>query len=207
MNTRDVVIGATMGSALMFMLNPDRGRRRRALVRDKAWSMVRKTRGGLDATSREMPNRVAGVAAVARRWATGFGDDGRLSGRVRAALGGVCSHPGAIKVEARDGHVTLRGPVLASEAGTIIAAIAAVPGVIDVVDQLKPYDRGDRVQAWQGSGRTAGASFDRLQRNWAPAQRTVITAGLMAAGVWMAVAARRSARRGEHDGGYVDAAM
>ena len=45
MNTRDVVIGAGMGAALAFMLDPQGGGRRRALVRDKMVWASRKTRG------------------------------------------------------------------------------------------------------------------------------------------------------------------
>jgi hypothetical protein len=146
MNMRDVVIGATMGSALMFMMDPDRGSRRRALVRDKATSTVRKTRNGLGATGRDIANRAVGVAAI-----------------------------------------------------------AAVPGVFAVTDQLEPHGRAAGVSALQSSGMPEPSSAIR-QRHWAPATRTVVGASLLAAGVLMAVTATRGGH-GEHDGGYADAAM
>src|SRR5687767_10406429 len=120
MNGRDVLMGATLGSTLMFLLDPNGGRRRRALMRDQFTRASRKTRDGLDATARDMTNRAGGIVAAARgKWSDNQVDDQRLVARVRAKLGRVCSHPHAIDLEAQDGTVTLRGPVLASEVNDI----------------------------------------------------------------------------------------
>ena len=196
MNTRDVVIGATMGSALMFMLDPDRGARRRALVRDTASSAARKTRYGLDATGKAISTRAIGVAAAARRrWSNESAEDDRLVARIRAVVGQVASYPGTIEVEAYHGCVTVRGPALASEASAIIAEIASVPGVVDVVDELDPH------------GEVGGTSFhrnahwgDTSRRSWAPARGAMTGAALLAAGVCMAVAGLRQVGSGKFEG-------
>ena len=43
--------GAELGAGVMYLLDPDRGKRRRALVRDQAVRSVRKTRDAVDATA------------------------------------------------------------------------------------------------------------------------------------------------------------
>jgi hypothetical protein len=204
MNGRDVLVGATIGSALMFLLDPNGGGRRRALMRDKAVRATRKTRDGLDATARDLTNRAGGIAAAARgRWSDDQVDDQRLAARVRAKLGRVCSHPHAVDVDAEDGHVTLRGPVLASEVNDIIAVVAAVRGVAGVCNELESHESGEGIPALQGQGRVAGPALDVLQGNWAPATRAMVSAGLLATGVCLAYAASRAA----HDGGHEHAVM
>ena len=129
MNGRDLVIGAAIGATVMFLGDPNGGRRRRALMRDNLVRATRKTRDGLDAMARDLTNRASGITAAARgRWADDHVDDGRLIARVRAKLGRVCSHPHAVDVDAQDGTVTLRGPVLASEVNDILAVVAGVRG-------------------------------------------------------------------------------
>ncbi len=204
MNGRDVLIGATVGSAVMFLLDPNGGRRRRALMRDKVVRATRKTRDGLDATARDLTNRAGGITAAARgRWSDDQIADERLVARVRAKLGRVCSHPHALEVIAPGGNVTLRGPVLAAEVNDIVAVVAAVRGVASVSNELDVHESAEGIPALQGKGRVAGPSLDLLQSNWAPATRAMVSAGLLATGVWMAFAASRAA----HDGGYQHAAM
>ena len=193
MRTKDVVLGAAMGLAGMFMLDPGTGRRRRALVRDKAVRATRKTKDGLDATARDMANRASGiVAATRRRWSRRPADDATLLERARAGLGRVSSHPHAIDIHVRDGHVVVRGPVLASEASGIVAAVAAIPGVKGVRDELEPHASAEGIPSLQGAGRRPGPSLDILQSRWAPATRAVVTAGLVATGVALAVAGMRT---------------
>ena len=143
MNGRDLVIGAAIGAAVMFLADPNGGGRRRALMRDKLVRATRKTRDGLDATAPGLTNRAGGITAAARgRWADDHVDDGRLVARVRAKLGRVCSHPHAVDVDAQDGTVTLRGPVLASEVNDILAVVAGVRGVANVSNQLDAHENG-----------------------------------------------------------------
>ena len=60
------LIGAGIGGASMFLLDPDRGARRRALVRDKAVRATRKTRDAAGATRRDLSNRLSGLQSRIR---------------------------------------------------------------------------------------------------------------------------------------------
>jgi hypothetical protein len=81
MVNNSVLAGLGIGAALAFVFDPDRGARRRALVRDQFVRASRKTRDGLDATMRDVANRSRGVAASVRgRLRHGDIDDRRLVG-------------------------------------------------------------------------------------------------------------------------------
>src|SRR5438132_5811675 len=58
--------GAAVGAGLMYLLDPEGGRRRRALLRDQLVSAAHKTTDAVDATSRDMTNRARGVVAELR---------------------------------------------------------------------------------------------------------------------------------------------
>ena len=82
--------------------------------------------------------------------------DLELAARVRSALGELMAYAGGIAVEARAGHVTLRGPVLEDERDEIMARVAALPGVTGVDNQLEVHGDpwapiefvGDAKPAW-----------------------------------------------------------
>ena len=193
MNAGSFLIGAATGSALMFMLDPNGGGRRRARVRDQMVRATRKTRDGLDATVRDISNRGHGFAAAAReRWSNTPVSDDVLVERVRARTGRVCSHPRAIEVEAHDGQVTVRGPVVAAEADRLVSTVGSVPGVVNVIDQLERHTRTEGIPALQGGRRPAEWSFNIRQSRWAPGTRTMVGAGLLATGVLVAIGARRA---------------
>jgi hypothetical protein len=67
--------GLALGALTMFLLDPDKGRRRRALARDKIYSAGVKTRKHIDARSRDLTNRAKGLRAEARHMMSG--DDKR----------------------------------------------------------------------------------------------------------------------------------
>ncbi|XYH95377.1 hypothetical protein ACMHYB_47485 [Sorangium sp. So ce1128] len=105
-----------IGAGLMYTLDPDRGARRRAGARDKTVGLAHQTGALLDKSSRDLRHRSRGVLANAKAmFRRGTVSDDVLADRVRAKLGRVVSHPRAIDVQAFDGCVTLRGPVLARE--------------------------------------------------------------------------------------------
>jgi hypothetical protein len=53
--------GVGIGALLMYMLDPDRGRRRRALVRDKVVSLSSRTGRAISGTARDLSNRAQGL--------------------------------------------------------------------------------------------------------------------------------------------------
>src|SRR5437762_6431044 len=93
MSTRDLVTGAAAGAALLFVLDPNRGAKRRAMLRDKLVRAGRVAREGVNAAARDMSNRARGVAASIRgRFSDDNGSDDVVCERVRARLGRVSSH-------------------------------------------------------------------------------------------------------------------
>ena len=63
--------GVGTGAALMYFLDPDRGGRRRALVRDKAVGLTNDARKALNAASEDLSNRAYGVYAETAKAVTG----------------------------------------------------------------------------------------------------------------------------------------
>jgi hypothetical protein len=188
MHTRDLVAGAGIGAAMAFLLDPNGGPARRARVRDKMARATRKTREGLDRTTRDMANRTRGVVSATRARFTRDVIDQRLVERARVTLGRWCSHPRALDVEAKDGIVTLRGPILMTEAAALLSAVETVRGVRGVADELERHQPDENVPALQGGGPIAGPSLDILQRRWAPATRALVACSLISTAVLLAAA-------------------
>lgn len=186
------VVGAFgLGAAVMYFLDPGRGARRRATIRDKMVHALNTTEDAASTTARDLRNRVRGLTAEVRgRLDDAVVDDDILVARVRAELGRVVSHPSAIAVTASDGRVTLTGPVLASEADALRKRARSVRGVRDVADQLTVHDRPDDVPALQGGVARRGGEFELRQENWSPAARLIV-------GVVGGALALGGARRGD----------
>ena len=108
--------GAAIGAAAMYLFDPDKGRRRRAIARDKLARLASESGDVLTAAAHDIGNRVRGVEARAARamHPSPSPDDLQLIERVRARIGRAVSNPHAIQVGVREGRVTLSGPVLES---------------------------------------------------------------------------------------------
>ena len=174
------VLGAFgAGVALMYFLDPARGARRRALVRDKVVHLKHKTTDVAETTGRDLRNRALGLAAELRgRFDDRDVDDAVLVERVRAELGRVVSHPSSVVTTARDGRVTLSGPVLADEAEHLLSHVRSVRGASEVIDRLERHRYPDRVPGLQGGVAKRGhtSEFELLQENWTPAVRLLVGA-------------------------------
>ncbi len=132
--------GVLVGAGLMFLLDPDRGARRRSLAR----------------------GAVAGLRSRFRREDV---DDPLLYARVRSALGRAVSHPRAIALSVSEGRVTLSGDVLEDEWESLIAMVTGVAGVSDVSNDLKTYQEpGDLPGLRGGRRREVGAGLARMNR-------------------------------------------
>lgn len=141
-----------LGAGLMFLLDPSTGRRRRALTRDKAASLARRTAERAQAMAQHAADRAKGVIAEARSLDEEWVDDRTLVARVRSELGRVVSHPGSIHVDAVDGCVTMRGPVFVWEADAAVAAVENTRGVCGVDDQMSRHEQPGSVPGLQGEG-------------------------------------------------------
>jgi hypothetical protein len=161
-----------LGAVAMYLLDPVGGGRRRALVRDKAVWVARKTRDGAGALGRDLQHRAYGAVAEVR----GYFDrspanDRVIEERVRAQLGRVSSHPAAITVFVSDGRVTLSGPILESERDLVCRSISRVRGVEDLVDQLEVHEESGNIPALQGGSIRPGQTW--LRGSWAPTTQLV----------------------------------
>ena len=172
-----LLAGAGVGVGLAYFLDPARGARRRARVRDTLVHSATLTRRAIGTASRDMAHRTYGTAASLRsRFRHEPVDDPVLVDRVRAKLGRLVSHSHAIAVSADQGRVTLRGPILAGEADRLVRAIERMDGACGVVDQLERHDEAGNIPALQGGRPPAGDRLDLLQTHWAPTTRVLVGA-------------------------------
>lgn len=133
-----VMFGMAVGAGLMYLLDPDRGGRRRALLRDQLARAGHELEDMTAASARRVRNRAIGLAHEARAGLTeGEVDDRVLSERVRSEIGRAVSNPHAIEVEAYRGHITLTGTVRSDEVHRLIRAVKSVRGVESVANQLQ----------------------------------------------------------------------
>ena len=167
-----LLTGLGVGVGLMYFFDPDRGRRRRALVRDR---LAHSRRIGVDALGvarRDAAHRTIGALSRLRG---GFGrrgvDDAVLVDRLRARLGRLVGHARTIEVGARDGVVTVYGAILRAEVPRVLAGLARVRGVKRVVNALEVHDTADHVPALQGGPTSRATRSASAQRRWPPATR------------------------------------
>jgi len=146
----------------MYFFDPDRGRRRRALVRDKVDAAANKPADYADKFQRDLRNRAYGMVAETKSiFRTVQVPDDVLVDRVRSKLGRYPVHIGAVEVHANNGIVTLTGPILADELPRVLRATRFVRGVKDIDNQLTAYSEPDSVPALQGTP----AAFESEQEN------------------------------------------
>jgi osmotically-inducible protein OsmY len=133
-----LLAGLGIGAALMYLLDPDRGARRRSLIRDKAARASRVTGRELVERAHDVKNRAQGqVAALRGRFAADDQlDDDQLIARVRAELGHRVDQARSVEIVARDGEITIRGQVPPDGVDDIVAAVRSVRGVKQVNNEL-----------------------------------------------------------------------
>ena len=135
-----LLAAAAVGAGLMYLLDPQMGRRRRSLIDDQAFHGEYDAGEASGDTVTGLGNQVRGASEeVRQRTNDETASDRALAERVRSHLNGATSHPGSIQVTARDGRVTLRGPILAGEVDALLARIRSVPGVRSVENRLEVH--------------------------------------------------------------------
>ncbi|MFB3906251.1 MAG: SRPBCC family protein [Acidobacteriota bacterium] len=177
--------GIGLGAAIMYTLDPQTGRRRRAIARDKVSRAWNKTGDALGALSSDVANRARGIysettSKVSREQVP----DNVLAERVRSRLGRFSSHPSSMEVTVSGGRVTLRGPILEKEIDDILRAVGDVRGVVDVNDELEVHKESAGVPGLQGPGKRPGAAWGFARYNWSPTHRVVATGVGSGLAVW-----------------------
>ena len=168
-----LLIGAAIGGAAMYFLDPEQGRRRRARVRDQAVKATGEVRQFVDNGKRDLAHRGTVVAGRLRsRFKRSDASDPVLVERIRSRMGRHVAHPGAIDVLATDGHVTLSGTIFAHEREGLIEALGSVPGVSDIFDELTVYETAEGIAELHDPRDQP----EGIQESWAPGTRLVTSA-------------------------------
>ena len=186
--------GVGIGLLAMYLLDRDRGARRRALIGDKFASVGRTLPNAVGATARDISNRAQGTWAEATRlFSSDEPSDQVVEARVRAMLGRVVSHPHAVHVSSRSGNVSLDGVILAQEVPELIKCVMGVRGVKTVDSKLQEYSSPEGVPSLQGGSHRETRSEFR-QENWSPTARVAAgAAGLGLSAVGAVLLARSAA--------------
>jgi hypothetical protein len=173
MSLNAVCKAACLGATAMYLFDPERGRYRRSLVRDKFISLTNCVSDGVEVVTRDFNNRLQGLTAEMR----GLRDinqpvpDDVLCARIRSKLGRYSSHPRAVEVDVADGCVTLSGQILANEVEPLFDAVRALAGVRQVENNLEVHQSAENVPALQGGRPRAGEPMD-LFRKTGPRRRS-----------------------------------
>ena len=165
-----------LGALLMYVLDPQTGRRRRAQARDKLIRYGRKTAEAIDITARDLKNRTLGLAAEARNLVSKKPQsDHALTQHVRASLAPLVSHPSSIEVTVENGKATLSGPVLAAEVDPLLSHVSSIRGITAVENRLEAHPEPGNIPGLQGEPaiRNSGQVPDAMQANWSPATRFI----------------------------------
>src|SRR5438874_1088391 len=146
-----------LGAGLMYYLDPNVGKRRRAHLKDAATGAMHDGEEFLESAVRDLNNRAHGLAAQAgSAIKTEPCTDEVLCERVRSALGRIVTRCHCIDVAVENGKVTLSGPILFKETDPVIRAVNAVRGVNEVVNQLQPRETNGEPNGQPGSMLRAG---------------------------------------------------
>ncbi|MEX1186645.1 MAG: SRPBCC family protein [Gemmatimonadaceae bacterium] len=181
--------GLGAGLAVMYLVDPARGRRRRHLIRDQAVHAAHRVSDGIGTTSRDLKHRASGLVAEAGSLVKGDrASDAVIEARARSSMGRCCSHPRAVTVEVEDGRVFLTGQILEAELDDVLSAIEGTRGVESVAHDLEVFEAPGNVPSLQGGKSREGARFELLQKNWTPAARLL---SALAGGALTVYGARR----------------
>lgn len=149
-----LLTGAALGAAAMYLLDPDRGNSRRALVRDKMGRIARVKKERYEAALRDARNRLLGLwSQAANKFSADDASDEAVTARVRSAMGRVVRHPGAIDVYCSAGTCVLEGDVLAEEVQDLVKCVQSVPGVERVDNRCVAFSTAEGVPSLQGLGK------------------------------------------------------
>jgi hypothetical protein len=178
MNKALKLIGTVgLGAGLMYLFDPDRGKRRRALLRNKTGHAARIATNAAGKTRRDVRNHLLGVVAdLEFLFKTGEVSDDVLEARVRSKLGRVVSHPGAIEVQSVNGVVVLSGPILAAEVHPLLGSVGAVGGVRNIENHLEVHEFAGGIPALQGGRPRRREREGPFKTNWSPTTRLLATA-------------------------------
>jgi uncharacterized membrane protein len=138
-----------VGAGLMYLLDPDRGRQRRARIGNALVHASKVERNLFRKGVRDASNRVQGIRRRTRRAFSEPAGDAVVLGRIRARLGRAIAHAHALDVEVKNGRAIVRGPVLAAEAEQALSCVRGTAGIREVIDRLERHVTPGAIQSLQ----------------------------------------------------------
>jgi hypothetical protein len=127
--------GMAIGAALAYLLDFDRGVRRRAQL----CTGLRKFGGTVDGTVRDVRNKLQSpLQQVARLFLVPRQSvpDWVVAERTRLETWRTLAHPGFVHISVHHGRVTLWGPVLVGEPERLRSRLVDIPGIRQIELQL-----------------------------------------------------------------------
>jgi hypothetical protein len=142
MNKGLTILGAMgIGAGLMYVFDPDKGKKRRALMRDRLEDTARKTRRQIDRKSHEVGDLVSSIgASIKAPFTNGPLSDNDLLARVKEKVIEILPDTQDIKVRARNGIVTLGGWLPQRELDHLVKSVSSIPGVSSITNKLRLND-------------------------------------------------------------------
>lgn len=135
---RDLSLAFAAGALVMYLLDPNTGRRRRALIRDRGVSVGHDAERYVRGKTQRAADRLKGVAARTRAsFVARSVDDDVLRDRIRSRLGHLVDHPHGVEVHVRDGRVQLKGTVAEEEFLDLLRAVSSMRGVQNLESLLR----------------------------------------------------------------------
>ncbi|HEX2166337.1 MAG TPA: BON domain-containing protein [Longimicrobiales bacterium] len=133
-----LLIGMALGAGITYLLDPDRGTRRRALVRDQIVHTGHELEEAVRSNARHARNKARGLAHETRAALRETEVDDRvLEERVRSRIGRDASEARDLAVSADQGQVTLSGAVPPDDVQKLVRSTKSVRGVEAVENQLE----------------------------------------------------------------------
>jgi uncharacterized membrane protein len=167
---------AGIGAGCMYLFDPDRGKRRRAELRNNAKHINHIAIEAAGKTQRDLRNRLLGVRAeIGSLVCSEAVADDVLKARIRSKLGRLVSHPHAIEVKVVDGRAILTGPILAAEVVPLFEVISGIAGLKSIENLCELHESAD-IPALQGGKLRGGERFGPFRTSWSPTTR--LMAGL-----------------------------
>lgn len=149
-DTGVLLLGAGVGAGLMYLLDPHGGAHRRAIIRDKVISIGKDAIDQANRRSHDAIQRARGQQYEIRHRGEHVDDD-TLTQRARAQLGHVVSHPGVLEIEAAEGCVIVRGPVLCGERRKIEERLRKTRGAQSFdLSGVQEMGAGENIDGLQG---------------------------------------------------------
>ena len=174
MNKAVGLIGAAgIGAGMMYLCDPDRGKGRRAEIRNKAKHFNRIATETCEKTGRDMRNRMLGVCAEMRSLVRcDEVSDDVLQARIRSKLGRIVTHPHAVEVKVVDGVAILSGPILAAEVHPLLNGIECMAGVKNIDNLLEIHETAD-IPPLQGGRRHTTEGLGLFRTTCSPTTRVM----------------------------------